>query len=112
MEDQLAHILTNTLLPSREPRIQAELALKQAQTNPAFPVSLGKIAAHASVDTNVRQAALSALRQFIETNWAADEPGADPPIPIADDVRNVLRQSLLDLALSPEDDRKAKIAAR
>lgn len=112
MEDQLAQVLANTQLSAPEPRMQAELELKQAQSNPAYPVSLAKIAAHASVSTPVRQAALSTLRQFIENNWAADEPDAEPPIPIADDVRSVLRQSLLDLALSPDDDRKTKIAAR
>lgn len=112
MEDQLAQVLSNTLQPSAEHRMQAELELKQIQANPAYPVSLAKVAGHASIETNIRQAALTSLRQFIENNWAADEPGVDPPIPIADEVRNILRQSLLDLALTPEDDRKAKIAAR
>lgn len=112
MEDQLIQLLSNTQLPDQAPRQQAEIELKRAHTNPAFPQSLANIAAHTSVETNVRQAALSTLRLFIERNWAADELVDEPVIPIADDVRAQLRQTLLDLAVSPEEDRKVKISAR
>lgn len=112
MEDQLIQLLSNTQLPEQAPRLQAEIDLKRAQTNPAYPQSLANIAAHTSVATNVRQAALSTLRQFVERNWAIEDPDDDPPIHISDDVKATLRQTLLELAVSPEEDRKAKISAR
>lgn len=112
MEDQLVQLLQNSQLSEQGPRQQAEIEIKRAATNPAFPVSLANIASHTSIDTATRQLALSTLRLFIEKQWAAEDPDDEPQIPIADDVRAQLKQSLLDLALSPEDDRKVKIAAR
>lgn len=105
-------LLANIQLPDQGPRQQAEIELNRARTNPAFPVSLAKIASHASVSTGVRQAALTSLRQFIEGNWAIGDQDDEPIIPIDDDTRAILRQSLLDLALSQEEDRKVKISAR
>lgn len=112
MEDQLIQLLSNTQLPDQAPRQQAEIDLKRAQTNPAFPQSLANIAAHTSVETNIRQSALSSLRLFLENNWSVDAFLDEPRIPIGDDVRATLKQTLLDLAVSPEEDRKVKIAAR
>ena len=113
MEEQLVQLLSNAQSPEQGPRQQAEIELKRARTNPAFPTSLAAIASHTSVSLEVRQAALSTLRIFIENNWViGDEPDDEPPVPISDESREQLRQVLLDLALSSEDDRKVKIAAR
>jgi hypothetical protein len=112
MEDQLIQLLSNTHSSEQVPRQQAEIELKRAASNPAFPQSLANIAAHTSVDTSVRQSALSTLRLFIERNWAVEELGDGPQIPIADNARAALKQSLLDLVLSGEEDRKVKIATR
>ncbi|KAH8736513.1 armadillo-type protein [Ilyonectria robusta] len=111
MEDQLVQLLANTQLPDQAPRQQAEIELKRARSNPAFPLSLANVAAHTSIDTSIRQAALTNLRLFIEKNWSAEEDDSEPPIPIADESRGQLKQTLLDLALSPEEDRKVKISA-
>ncbi|KAH7134349.1 armadillo-type protein [Dactylonectria macrodidyma] len=111
MEDQLVQLLANTQLPDQAPRQQAEIELKHARTNPAFPLSLANVAAHASIETNIRQAALTNLRLFIEKNWNVDDDEGEPQIPIADESRGQLKQTLLDLALSPEEDRKVKISA-
>lgn len=112
MEDQLVQLLANTQLPDQAPRQQAEIELKRARSNPAFPLSLANVAAHTSIDTSIRQAALTNLRLFIEKNWSAEEDDSEPQIPIADESRGQLKQTLLDLALSPEEDRKVKISAR
>ncbi|KAH7016824.1 armadillo-type protein [Ilyonectria destructans] len=111
MEDQLVQLLANTQLPDQAPRQQAEIELKRARSNPAFPLSLANVAAHTSIDTSIRQAALTNLRLFIEKNWSAEEDDSEPQIPIADESRGQLKQTLLDLALSPEEDRKVKISA-
>lgn len=114
MEDQLAQLLANTQLPQEEPRKRAELDLKHAQTNPAFPIVLANIAAHSSISTDIRQAALSYLRRFIEHNWGeeGDEDNDGPQIPISDSSKDQLRQKLLELALSDEADRKVKSSVR
>lgn len=112
MEDQLIQLLSSTQLPDQAPRQQAELDLKRAQSNPAFPQSLANIAAHTSVETNIRQSALSNLRLFIEKNWSVDRFEDDLQVHIGDDVRASLKQTLLDLAVSPEEDRKVKISSR
>jgi hypothetical protein len=112
MEDQLAQLLANTQLPDQAPRQAAEIEIKRAQTNPAFPISLARIGAHSSIDTSVRQSALSTLRLFIEKNWSVEELDEEPQISISDEAREILKQTLLEVALSPEEDRKVKIAAR
>jgi importin-9 len=112
MEDQLVQLLANTQLPEQGPRQQAEIELKRARSNPAFSTSLANIAAHTSIETNIRQSALTTLRLFIEANWAKDDPDNEPQIPISDETRAQLRHSCLELALSQEEDRKVKISAR
>lgn len=112
MEDQLAHLLAEAQRSEQVPRQQAEIELKRAQTNPAYPTALANIASHTSINTGIRQAALSTLRLFIQNNWAVDDPSNEDPIPISDETRQVLRQTLLDLAVSSENDRLVKVATR
>jgi len=110
MEDQLVQVLANTQLAAEGPRKQAELDLKHARSNPAFPISLINVARHSSVEVQIRQAALTTLRQFIENNWSGENDDG-PVIPIPDDVKDQIRPLVLDLALNSED-RKIKTAAR
>jgi importin-9 len=112
MEEQLVTLLTNTQSAEQGPREQAENELKLARTNPAFPVALANIAAHTSVDTSVRQGALSTLRLFIEKNWSGEDRDGEPQIEIPESTRQQLRQVLLELSLSNEDNRKVKISSR
>lgn len=110
MEDQLVQVLENTQLAAEGPRKQAEIDLKHAATNPAYPLSLANIARHASIGTTVRQSAISALRLFIERNWSGESDDF-PVVPIADSVKEQIRPMLLDLALNSED-KKIKTGAR
>ncbi|KXJ95130.1 armadillo-type protein [Microdochium bolleyi] len=109
MEDQLVQILANTQLPAEGPRKQAELDLRANRSNPAFPISLTNIAGHASVPVQIRQAALSQLRLFVEDNWSGDSDDG-PAIPIADDVKAQIRPMILELAINATD-RRAKTSA-
>ncbi|KAI0482484.1 armadillo-type protein [Xylariaceae sp. FL0804] len=115
MEDHLVQVLASTQLPAEGPRKQAELDLKHAQSNPAYLISLANIGRHTSVSIEVRQAALSALRQFVEKNWGsgfgAYSDNGEEGVAIADDVKDQIRPVILDLALNSEDDRKIKTAA-
>lgn len=111
MEEHLVQLLANTQLPAESPRKQAELDLLHARTNPDFPLALAGIGIHANAPTEIRQAALSYLRKFIEDHWTpASSDGAHIPIP--DTIKDQLRPMMLELVLSPEDDRKVKTAAR
>ncbi|KAI0396710.1 ARM repeat-containing protein [Xylariaceae sp. FL0594] len=109
MEDQLVQVLANTQLSAEGPRKQAELDLNLARSNPAFPTSLVSVARHPSVEVQVRQVALTTLRQFIESNWSGESDDG-PVIPISDNVKDQIRPLILDLALNAED-RKIKTAA-
>ncbi|KAI1169901.1 armadillo-type protein [Nemania sp. FL0916] len=110
MEEQLVQSLANTQLAAEGPRMQAELDLKRARTNPAFPLSLTNIGRHESVSVEIRQAALSSLRRFIEANWSGENDDG-PTIPIADAVKDQIRPLILDLAVNFDGDRKIKTAA-
>ncbi|SPQ25449.1 001970a5-5de7-46e6-a2f3-5a7541433e97 [Thermothielavioides terrestris] len=111
MDEHLAQLLANTQDKNEGPRKQAELDLLHAQTNPEFPLSLARIGVHTGAPLEIRQAALTYLRKFIEENWAPDEEGGASQIPIPDATRDHLRNVILELALSPEDERKVKVAA-
>src|SRR5436190_17240724 len=98
MDDQrLLQLLADTQSTAQGPRKLAETQLEQLQSNEAFPTSLATIAAHSQVPTAVRQAALSVLRKYVESNWSGqDEDG--PTIIISDHVKEQLRSKLLELA--------------
>lgn len=111
MESQLLQLLADTQSDAQAPRQHAEALLQQLQTNEAFPTSLAAIASHNSVSSSIRQSALSVLRRYVEKNWTGqDEDG--PTINIPDRSKEQLRNQLLELATSNEDDRKVKSAAR
>lgn len=111
MEDQLLQLLADTHLPAEGPRKQAELHLRQAESNPAFPISLTAIATHTSISTDIRQSALLLLKAFVEKNWTGEDADG-PTVPIADPTKEQLRIQLLELAISNDTDRKVKSAAR
>ncbi|KAK3389378.1 armadillo-type protein [Podospora didyma] len=111
MEEHLVQLLANTQLSQEGPRKQAELDLTNARTSPDFPLTLARIGSHASLPVEIRQAALTNLRQFIEENWSP-EGGDGPHIPIPDPVKDQLRHVVLELVLSQgEEQRKVKLAA-
>jgi hypothetical protein len=111
MEDQLLQLLADTQLPAEGPRKQAELHLRQAESNPAFPTSLTTIATHTSIGTEIRQSALLILKGFVEKNWSGENDDGQAT-PIADATKEQLRVQLLELAISNDTDRKVKSAAR
>ncbi|KAL1888827.1 hypothetical protein Sste5346_009305 [Sporothrix stenoceras] len=121
--DELVRLLSDTQRPEEEPRKRAELDLKAAQANPAFPSLLTAIAATPSYPTQIRQSALTVLRQFIQRNWTPGGIGGDDDdddeddataaagrIPISDEVKQQIRSQLLELATRNEDDRRVQAA--
>lgn len=112
MDEHLAQLLANTHENNEGTRKQAELDLLHAQPNPEFPLSLARIGVHTGAPVQIRQSALTYLKNFIEKNWAPDGEGEVPQIPVSDATKEHLRSVILELVLSPEDERKVKVAAR
>lgn len=119
MEDQLIALITavassTSEADSQAKRMQAEIDLKHARTNPGFPTSLVNIGRHAQVAVPVRQMAMTTLHKFISRNWGQDEDALDGEalIDISDETRAALRASLLELALSSDNDKKIKSVTR
>ncbi|RDW80875.1 hypothetical protein BP5796_05573 [Coleophoma crateriformis] len=111
MEDQLLQLLADTQLPAEGPRKQAELHLRQATSQPAFPTSLAAIGSHGSVSPEIRQSALLLLRTYIEKNWSGVDEDGNGAIQIQDATKEQLRVQLLELATSNDDNKKVKSAA-
>ncbi|KAJ2907317.1 hypothetical protein MKZ38_003173 [Zalerion maritima] len=111
LEDQLVQVLANTQVVEEGARKQAEIDLKQASTNPAYPVSLANIASHSSVAPAIRQQALLILRTFIDKHWSERDSDGIPQNPIGDDAKAQLRSILLELALGSGDQRLVKTSA-
>lgn len=108
MDQRLVAILTQTQLPQDAYRRQAEVDLSNAQTNPDYPLSLGRIAYNRELAVGTRQSALTALAKYVSSNWA--ETDDEPYLEIAPETKAQLRHGLLQLALAP-DERKIKTAA-
>ncbi|KAH6632358.1 armadillo-type protein [Chaetomium tenue] len=111
MDEHLAQLLAATHDKNEAPRKRAELDLLHARQNPEFPLSLSRIGAHTGAPVQIRQSALTYLRNFIEKNWGPDDTASGPQIPIDDSTKDYLRNVILELILSPEDERKVKVAA-
>lgn len=109
MDEHLAQLLANTHDKNDGPRKQAEVDLLHAQQNPEYPLSLARIGAHTGAPVHIRQSALTTLRKFIEKKWAPDDGVS---VPVDEPTKEYLRNAILELVLSPEDERKVKVAAR
>ncbi|KAK1755603.1 armadillo-type protein [Echria macrotheca] len=110
MDAHLTQLLIDSQNSDDNIRKPAELNLTHAKTNPEYSPALFRIAATASFPAEVRQAALIALKGFIDKNWSpGNEDG--PHIPISEEVKEHLRVGILELAFGPEDEPKVKVAA-
>ncbi|KAL8961471.1 MAG: hypothetical protein Q9193_001979 [Seirophora villosa] len=106
MEQQVLQLLAATLESAPETRTNAERHLEQLYTNDAFPICLISIASHNSVEPPLRQAALLVLKTFVLRTWSQSLDEFQPGIPISDATKDQVRQSLLALATSGDQERK------
>ncbi|KAI9761028.1 MAG: hypothetical protein M4579_001291 [Chaenotheca gracillima] len=111
MEDQVLHLLAETQSANEGPRKQGETSLRDLYTHEAFPVSLCSIASHTSVPPGLRQSALLILRTFVLTGWSSSLDGFKGTVLVNDSVKTQLRDVLLQIATSSDDDRKVKSTA-
>lgn len=111
-ETQLLQILADTQSSADGPRRQAEIFLKSAQNDPAFPSALASIASHSTVPSELRQAALLNLKNFTSKNWTGHDDNGNPTIQIEEGAKAEIRARMLGIATSDVDSRKIKGAAR
>lgn len=111
-EAQLLQILADTQSSADGPRRQAEIYLKSAQAEPAFPSMLASIASHSTVPSELRQAALLNLKNFTSKNWTGHDDNGNPTIQIAEGTKAEIRARMLKIATDDVDSRKIKSAAR
>ncbi|KAL8967756.1 MAG: hypothetical protein Q9183_002771 [Haloplaca sp. 2 TL-2023] len=111
MEKQVLDLLAATLEPVAETRTNAERHLEHLYTNDAFPISLISIASHTEVPPSLRQAALLVLKTLVLRTWAPSIDDFQGTVVINDATKDHVRQSLLTLATSGDQDRKVVGAA-
>lgn len=111
MEEQLVHLLNETLSSAEAPRAHAEQQLLHLYANPAFPIGLAAIASHDSVALSTRQAALLALKNFVLAGWSPTIDGFKGQILVDEATKERLRVALLELATSGSAERKVQNAA-
>lgn len=107
----LVSVLGNTLSAAEAPRKQAEIDLITIKKEPQFLLAALSVGRNTSLSVEIRQAALTSMRMFVQQNWSPEEnDGFHMHIP--DEAKNQIRPGVLDLVLNAEDERKVKIAAR
>ncbi|KAJ8060212.1 hypothetical protein OCU04_010555 [Sclerotinia nivalis] len=110
-ETQLLQILADTQSSADGPRRQAEHYLQTAQNDPAFPSTLALIASNGTVASELRQAALLNLKNFVSGNWTGVDDNGMPTVHIEEGAKAEIRARMLELATSDVDTRKIKGAA-
>ena len=104
-------LLTETQSSQQGLRKTAELQLKQQYGNPDFPIGLASIGSHSNVPIQIRQSALLYLKTFVLACWSPAFDEFNGHLYSDEGRRNQLRQALLSIALSENDERKIKSAA-
>ena len=98
MEESVLDLLRATQLPAPEPRIAAELRLKELYSNEAFPLALVTIGAHRDIPVPDRLAALLSLKACVNSAWSPAledyEGGASGPT-IGPAAKQAVRDGLL-----------------
>jgi hypothetical protein len=111
MEEQLIRLFNETQSNQEQTRQNAEWQLKQLYSNPDFPQSLIAIGAHVEVPLETRQASLLYLKTFVLACWSTELDDFTGPYFADEERRAQIRQQLLDLALSGNNERKVESAA-
>lgn len=111
MEENLVRLLADTQSSLEGPRKQAEQQLSTLYPQPGFGKALASIASHQSLPTNVRQSALLSLKLWVQAGWSYVYEQFQGQIWPNDQEKAELRQSLLALAMSGQEERKIRKAA-
>ena len=111
MEDQVLASLSLTLASDAAVRNDAERQLSELSTNEGFPISLISIGSHASVPRDLRQSALFSLKRLVLKSWSPSLEEFEEASAISAATKDQVRQSLLSLATSGDEEGKVVRAA-
>ena len=90
---QLAQILSGTQVPDQQQRENRERALKQAQSQQGFAVTILKLISVNSLDLAVRQAGSIAFKNYCKKAFDPEELS----VTVTNDERNGVKQHIVNL---------------
>ncbi|BGP06448.1 hypothetical protein JCM10049v2_002270 [Rhodotorula toruloides] len=90
--NQLLALLQSTLDPNPNVRLQAELHLAQACSEPQTALGLARIATEQQVDIPWRQAASFALKKYVKEYWSAFFPTYKGPVAAPAEIKAQVRE--------------------
>jgi hypothetical protein len=106
MEQQILELLQATQLGAAQPRLAAEVQLKQLYNNEGYSSALVTIATHRDVAVKDRLAALISLKSFVNSAWSPSLEDFAGEILVSDPVKNTIREQLLSIVYDGEADSK------
>ena len=104
-------LLRATQLSAAQPRMAAELQLKQLHGNEQFPNALVSIGAHAEIPVGDRLAALVALKHLVNTSWSPALEDFAGEVLIRTEAKPSIRQTLLRIAFGAQGGDATKVVA-
>lgn len=111
MEAEVLRLLTDAQSPQETPRRQAEAHLRVLNDNENFGPCLLSIASQTSLPLAVRQGALSYCKIYLQHVWSSSFDEYEGHAILGEPIKQDIRQTILNLATSPANDRKIRVAA-
>lgn len=90
---------------------EADVQLRALYREPTLSASLTSIAANASTDIAIRQSALLNLKQYVLASWSAELDEFEGQILPPDDVKNQVREAILQLSTADGVERQIQTIA-
>lgn len=103
MEQQVLQLLQATTVPDTNTIKQAEQSLIGLYRQPEYPFALIHIITHAEADPGSRKAALTALRNYVNSTWSPNfEEASVEQVSLPEDARKQIRSQILAVCTSSD----------
>lgn len=115
MEQQVLQLLQATTVPDTNTIKQAEQSLIDLYRQSEYPFALLHITTHSEVDLNLRKAALTALRNYVNSTWSPNfEEASAQSVSLSEDIRKQIRNQILVICTSsdPSNDISQNLAGK
>lgn len=110
LEDQVLEILRGTQSSETQTRVDAELRLKQLQTQEGYANALVAVGAHNDISVSDRLAALLALKNLANTAWSPSLEDFAGQVLVPEAAKDGIRAKLLSIVLDGQVDSKVSAA--
>ena len=107
----MLELLRATQLSAAEPRMAAELQLKQLHENESFSVAMVTIGAHTDIPTADRLAALVTLKNFVNTAWSPALEDFAGKVLVNDQAKSGIRRTLLSIIYGVQSVQETKVVS-